>query len=782
MKAFLWIALFLYTWPAVSQEVGAEVLFRRGEYQKALEAYRTARQSFLAADDQLGQADTWRGEAEILLQLGEKQKALDACTNAQQLFRAARQRIPAGEPLALGHTWYGEAEVLFQLGETTKARYGYDKARQLYLAAGSKLDQGNTWQGEAGVLLRLGEDQKALEAYREARRLFKAAGDITAQGDTWLGEAQAWLAMARKTAAHSLFDMTNASDRRKAIVAMPLLGAGFQLEMANQANQRAKALKAATAAIESYQATGVVPDQVSARYLETAAEVWDQMFLDPVSNFLGLTRAPEHSAREVIRLHSQWRKTWITDSLRTRGEETFSKAYDFLVRLKARQRGQSAEALRLAEEARSRVLLDLLATPPDRGETASATDLTAERQRLETEIWQIEEQLRDAPKLDQQEELRKRRLQLDEALEWNRYQRIATQEESFPQEPPLDAAAIQNLARETGPLLVYYVAESEVWGFLILPETAEIRLRSIAISRSELAEKIRAFARDLANPLYERRAAAQAQGLRYLLIDPFIDRLPRSGPLVLVPHGPLHELPFEALHDAEGKRLFERWQISVTPSVSALVFARRRHAAPSPGDSFLGFSSGRGLSFPITEVAEISGFFGTNQTAFQPTAATYPNYRELVTQTHHLLIATRGVHIESSRSETYLEIDPTPEVHDRRLTAAEIATIPLQAELVTLAACDTSYGHALLNDERLDLTRSFLIARAAAVLATRWKVPEDEATSRFLADFYRAYRKGGPQGTGMRKDEALTEARRLSRERGDPAQVWAAWVLVGDAR
>ena len=52
----------------------------------------------------------------------------------------------------------------------------------------------------------------------------------------------------------------------------------------------------------------------------------------------------------------------------------------------------------------------------------------------------------------------------------------------------------------------------------------------------------------------------------------------------------------------------------------------------------------------------------------------------------------------------------------------------------------------------------------------------------FLVDFYRAYRTGGEDGTGLRKDEALTLARRQSRERGDPAQVWAAWVLVGDAR
>ena len=86
------------------------------------------------------------------------------------------------------------------------------------------------------------------------------------------------------------------------------------------------------------------------------------------------------------------------------------------------------------------------------------------------------------------------------------------------------------------------------------------------------------------------------------------------------------------------------------------------------------------------------------------------------------------------------------------------------------------------SDERLDLTRAFLIAGADAVLATRWRVPEHPSTRQFLLDFYQALHQGGPGGTRLRKDEALTEARRRSRARGDQAQLWAAWVLVGDAR
>ena len=73
---------------------------------------------------------------------------------------------------------------------------------------------------------------------------------------------------------------------------------------------------------------------------------------------------------------------------------------------------------------------------------------------------------------------------------------------------------------------------------------------------------------------------------------------------------------------------------------------------------------------------------------------------------------------------------------------------------MALEACDTARGGTLLSDERLNLTRTFLTAGAASMLATRWKVPDEPATTRFLLDFYR----------------------------GDPAHVWATWVLVRDAR
>jgi CHAT domain-containing protein/predicted negative regulator of RcsB-dependent stress response len=677
----------------------ANVLFRLGENQQALDAFRTARQLFVEVGSRIGQGNTWRGEADVLVLLDAHQQALDAYRKARQLFSVA------GDRLGEGTTWLGEADVLFRFGERREAIAAYRSARQLFAAVGDRLGQGNAWKGEADVLFRLGESQAALDAYRTAREHFSTVGSRLGQGNTWKGEADVLLLQGEEETALAAY-----RNARQLFAAVgDRLGQGNtwlgEARILHRRRAWRQAAEAAATAIASFESTGVVLNRIPTFLLKAEAE---DRAGDPAAAIV--------SASAAIRLHSQWRQSWMTDRDRTDREWTISRAYDLLVPLRARQADQAAEALRLAEEARSRVLLDLLATGP----------------------------------------------------------RSAAQEQFLTTAPPLDTAAIQALARETGPLLLYYAAEREVWGFLILPGTDEIVLRRIDLAWRELGREVRSLEHDLANPLYEPRAAARAHQLWDLLIAPFGERLPAQGPLVLVPHGPLHELPFEALLDPAGRPLFERWQVSVTPSVSALDFARRRHAAPSPGDSFLALSFGEDSAS-----AEIAGLF---KAAFGPTQAGYQDYEKLVARTRHLLIATRGVHTEGSRTDTYLEIQSTPKVHDSRLTADEIAAIPLAAELVTLAACDTSHGQALLSDERLDLTRSFLIAGAAAVLATRWKVPEDASTSRFLADFYRAYRRGSPQGTGLRKDEALSEARDRSRERGDPAQVWAAWVLIGDAR
>ena len=784
--------------------VEAGVLFRLGDNEKALDAYKRARKLFEDVGYRRGQGDTFQGEADVLSQLGDNQKALDTYKHAHDLYEAAGHRL--GEGLAFS----GEANALYFLSDYDKSLAAYNRAREIFDQIGYRWGQGTMWVDEAYVQILLEEPDKALDAYRRARKLFEEVGSRQEEGDTWVGEGEILFQLGESKQAldaykraHKLFEqigdrrgqgntfrdeadvLAQMGENEKALdgyrsarklfeqIELPLgLGGALLGEARLQSRQENKneVKNLASRAIAAYRKAGSVNDERSA-WLVVAEAEHSSGNLEPAVS----------AAREAVRLHAAWRSKRIFQGERAEGDASISAAYDILVPDLLSQ-GRTEQALAAAEEARSQVLLDLLVAGFKLGKPGAAIDLRADRQRLISELARIETESRQAADAGRREELQRQRHQIDRDLDWNQYQTLAAEQGTLLTAQPLDTAGIRAAARETGPILLYYAAEKELIGFLVPPDGTDVFPARIDLPRSRLTETVQRYLHDEANPFYADRAARQSRELWDRLLAPFATRLPAGGPLVIVPHGPLHELPFEALFDPAGAPLFERWAVSLAPSVSTLARARERHREPQPQDSFLAFSSGRGLQLPDAEAGEVARLFGNNKAAFKPIEARFQNYERLVPGARQLLIATAGTWAPRDPWKTYLEILPTPDVHDSRLSVAEIAAIPLSADLVTLAACDTARGETRSNDERLDLTRAFLTAGAASVLSTRWKVPEDRATTRFLLDFYRAYRQGGPGGQGLRKDQALTEARRRSRERGDPAQVWAAWVLVGDAR
>jgi CHAT domain-containing protein/tetratricopeptide (TPR) repeat protein len=127
------------------------------------------------------------------------------------------------------------------------------------------------------------------------------------------------------------------------------------------------------------------------------------------------------------------------------------------------------------------------------------------------------------------------------------------------------------------------------------------------------------------------------------------------------------------------------------------------------------------------------------------------------------------------------------------LTALEAAELDLgRVELVVLSACQTGRGRVAGGEGVLGLQRAFQLAGARSVLASLWRIP-DEETHRLMREFYRRVWSGEP----VSKAESLRQAqlwmlnhwepRRGGLERPAPAgpappYVWAAFVLSGDWR
>ncbi len=135
-------------------------------------------------------------------------------------------------------------------------------------------------------------------------------------------------------------------------------------------------------------------------------------------------------------------------------------------------------------------------------------------------------------------------------------------------------------------------------------------------------------------------------------------------------------------------------------------------------------------------------------------------------------------------------------IYDGCLTAAEIAREwKLNADLVTLSACETALGRKVAGEGYIGLAHAFLQAGAKSLLVSLWKV-DDRATAMLMQRFYedRLGRYAGVRSPGrasaapLPKTEALAEAKRWLRTWRDDAGrrpyahpfFWAGFVLMGD--
>jgi CHAT domain-containing protein/tetratricopeptide (TPR) repeat protein len=108
----------------------------------------------------------------------------------------------------------------------------------------------------------------------------------------------------------------------------------------------------------------------------------------------------------------------------------------------------------------------------------------------------------------------------------------------------------------------------------------------------------------------------------------------------------------------------------------------------------------------------------------------------------------------------------------------EIYNLNLPAELVVLSACQTGLGQEVKGEGLVGLTRGFMYAGAARVMASLWKV-DDAATAELMRRMYAKLLK-----SGMRPAAALRRAQIEMSEQprwGWP-YYWAAFVLQGEWR
>ena len=314
---------------------------------------------------------------------------------------------------------------------------------------------------------------------------------------------------------------------------------------------------------------------------------------------------------------------------------------------------------------------------------------------------------------------------------------------------PLKLKEVQALLEPGQTLIQYFVAREEP--FLWVVGKDRLNAFTVSVSVGDLTRKVDVLRKSIAELKPVGEYQSLARNVYELLIGPALPHI-KAKELIIVPHGVLHYLPFQALYSSQGKYLIENYSVNYLSSASLLQFtkAKRRQMGQkvlAVGNPNLG---GTRAQLPLAELEakEIRTLY-SQAALLVKEEATEERVKSLSAESNILHFATHAeLHAEDPLSSAILLAKNGKE--DGRLEVREIFEMDLKASLVVLSGCETGLGKLSSGDEFVGLTRAFIYAGTPSVMASLWKV-DDGSTAHLMSNFYKNLKS-------MTKVEALRQA------------------------
>lgn len=558
---------------------------------------------------------------------------------------------------------------------------------------------------------------------------------------------------------------------------------------------------------------------------EPIGQLWTLYRLAEVESATNPTGALRN-LEKAIAIGQDLRRGLASDSLRTEFAEGARRLYGLYVELLIEQ-GDPVAAFAASEEGRARALLDFLAEAQIDLTADAGPQLRDELQALDERIAWLQNELREAVAAPDAERTSAVREQLELAeQEWWRVE--AHIRERSPryrelQVPRLTGVEEVRRALPAGrALLEYWLGEERSYVFVLaqdvfevlpLPPAREIR-RDVASLRAELVR--------IGRP--EDYVAVAHRVYRQLLgsaLDAAGSAGRPIGELVIVPDGPLHLIPFEALVTSPAPAgrfqdlayLLRRASVSYAPSASVLAsldgprarggdvaggeleflaFAAPRYDGPvafdcpdsAAGSAALPASSAvRSLDLGDLrgagrEVRTIAAPYGERARVYEGSSASESRVKTgpEIGAARRLHFAVHGVACESIPGRSGLLLAPDADRgQDGILQTREIFELDLSADLVVLSACETGLGRLVSGEGVVGVARAFFYAGAPSLVVSLWQV-SDRSTALLMASFYEAMDRGDDKAAALRRAQ-------LELIDGDSSHsapfFWAPFVLLG---
>ena len=327
---------------------------------------------------------------------------------------------------------------------------------------------------------------------------------------------------------------------------------------------------------------------------------------------------------------------------------------------------------------------------------------------------------------------------------------------------------LQSLIPKEEALIEYYYRDKDMYAFIL----SDGKLQTVKLDSEGLTEDVQAF-RKLIDTPNSTQFMDMSKKLYKRLFQPLESALNKRN-LIIVSHGALHYLPMNALHDGNGY-LIDRYSIRMMPSASAMKYLGEKKTAKGGGILVFGNPDlgdpKYDLEYAQREAAEIAEIRPKSK-VFVRKEATEGALRKYCKDYSYLHFATHAQFNPDAPLKSALLLAPDAK-YNGMLTVDKIYSLNLDAELVTLSACETGLSEIANGDDLVGLTRGFLYAGSSSIVASLWKV-DDLATGALMTCFYSELNKAN-------KREALRTAQLETKKKYAHPYYWASFQLTGNA-
>lgn len=751
----------------------AVILRNLGRFEEAI----AASQSAIEGQQQLGQeVAAARAKQSLALTYflqGKYNEALSLLDHARQvLLQDGRQRHAILVELFI-------SDCLLQLRRFHDVLEKCRQVRELFSQLGTRFEVGQAILNEASAYAGLERYDEALHAVRDARKIFAEEGNQAATAQAELQGAMLYLKQNRPE--ESLL-LANQTEKIFSEHDMPVWEARALLVGASAALEKDEIREAEVRvqrAMEIGEQHNLSDLTFACHYLLSQMEKKRE---HPEAALASIENALVDLEQLTGKIMIEFRADFLGDK---------GRLYEDAVALSL-ETDQIERALNYTERAKSRALLDMLAyrldmsilarDPADEPIVAELIELRRKRDQGYRRLFSGEGygQRGESAALDDTRQLDEQRVLSVEKRITDLWHRLLIRNADYARDAAMwqvRTEPVQPYLQADEMLLEFFVLKDRLVVFLI--DAKDIQAAFLPTTMPEIKLLLQALWLNLRSvpgrqqnrsQLLEENAQGILRKLYRILIDPIGDNLIKKSveKLVIVPHGPLHYLPFQALYDGDAY-LIDRYEISYLPGSSFLRYVCETQPTAS-NTTVVGHSFGTALPYTIEEAISIAEFW--QGSTLLEDDATLEAVQEAASNSRIIHIAAHA----NFRPDNPLFSGIA--LADGWMTTLDIFGLRLDASLVTLSACQTGRSIVGGGDELLGLMRAFLAAGTSSLVATHWSV-EDRSTAQLMQNFYRKLHAGASKGSAIR--QAQVEMLHSDSHYRHP-YYWASFYLVGASR